>query len=518
MTAFLKYPRYKPSSVEWLGEVPEHWDVERLKCSLSEIDVRSTTGTETLLSLRMNVGLVAHNDVSTLPITSAQLIGYKKVAPGQVVMNRMRASSGIFAVATSHGLVSPDYAVFEPKGKQGTDYLLSLFKTGSMMIEFRRYSTGLGTGESGFLRLYSNFFFNIRCPIPPKAEENRIVTFLDEKTAQIDTLIAKKQRQIELLDEQKAILINRAVTRGLDPHANLQDSGIEWIGPIPKKWSLKRMRYLCTIGTGECDTKDSVPDGKYPFFVRSQTPERINSFGFDCEAILTAGDGAGVGKVFHHFVGKFDCHQRVYVLRDSSEFKPMISSFMRSDPDVIFIGEVRDRESAELAIEAAITGHKVLTTIHTPRASQIIERFQQLGIERWKIAQTLKAACAQRLVKLLCQNCRVPCNGVSEREMRLFNLDKEWAGKKLYAHRKEGCDECGGRGYLGRAALLEILPITPRTGDALAKGDLTPYELELAIRKETSLPSLRDNGLRMLAEGKTDLDALRRVLDLTYLE
>ncbi|MDA0814288.1 MAG: ATPase, T2SS/T4P/T4SS family, partial [Verrucomicrobia bacterium] len=72
-------------------------------------------------------------------------------------------------------------------------------------------------------------------------------------------------------------------------------------------------------------------------------------------------------------------------LRDSSEFKPMIASFMRSDPDIILMGEVRDRESAELAIEAAITGHKVLTTIHTPRASQIIERFEQLGLERWKI-------------------------------------------------------------------------------------------------------------------------------------
>jgi type II secretory ATPase GspE/PulE/Tfp pilus assembly ATPase PilB-like protein len=122
------------------------------------------------------------------------------------------------------------------------------------------------------------------------------------------------------------------------------------------------------------------------------------------------------------------------------------------------------------------------------------------------------------LVKLLCQNCRIMCNGVAEREMRLFNLGAEWASRRLYVHRKEGCAECGGRGYIGRAALLEILPITPRMGDALAKGDLTPYELELEVRKETSLPSLRDNGLRMLAEGKTDLDALRRVLDLTYLD
>lgn len=203
-------------------------------------------------------------------------------------------------------------------------------------------------------------------------------------------------------------------------------------------------------------------------------------------------------------------------LRDSSEFKPMIASFMRSDPDVILMGEVRDRESAELAIEAAITGHKVLTTIHTPRASQIIERFQQLGMERWKIAQTLKAACAQRLVKLLCTACREPRTGIPERELRLFHLDASWATKPVFVHHKEGCPECKGRGYSGRTAILEILPISPRLGDKLAKGEITPFELEKEVQRECGLPSLRDNGLKLMAEGKTDLDALKKVLDLTY--
>ncbi len=203
-------------------------------------------------------------------------------------------------------------------------------------------------------------------------------------------------------------------------------------------------------------------------------------------------------------------------LKDSSEFKPMIASFMRSDPDVILMGEVRDRESAELAIEAAITGHKVLTTIHTPRASQIIERFQQLGMERWKIAQTLKAACAQRLVKMLCPACKERQEGVSEREVRLFQLDPSWATRTVYVHRKDGCPECKGRGYSGRTAILEILPISPKIGDKLAKGEITPYELEQEVRRDSGLPSLRDNGLKLLAEGKTDLEALKKVLDMTY--
>lgn len=202
-------------------------------------------------------------------------------------------------------------------------------------------------------------------------------------------------------------------------------------------------------------------------------------------------------------------------LRDSAEFKPMIASFMRSDPDVIFMGEVRDRESAELAIEAAITGHKVLTTIHTPSASLIIERFQQLGTERWKIAQTLKAACAQRLVKLLCRACREPDASVSAHEIKLFQLPEEWGRRPVFKHSKEGCSECQGRGYSGRTALLEILPITPALGDALSKGQITPFELEQRIRRETGLPSLRDNGLKLLREGRTDLEALRKALDMT---
>ncbi|QQL44486.1 GspE/PulE family protein [Sulfuriroseicoccus oceanibius] len=205
-------------------------------------------------------------------------------------------------------------------------------------------------------------------------------------------------------------------------------------------------------------------------------------------------------------------------LKGPAEFKPMISSFMRSDPDIILMGEVRDTESAELAIEAAITGHKVLTTVHTPRASQIIERFEQLGMERWKIAQTLKAACAQRLCKELCTSCKIRLDGVSEEDRRVFNLEEEWAHKEVYKAAPEGCSECGGSGYKGRTAILEIIPISPSVSDELSKGTLSPYELEIRIQEEGRLPSLRKSGLRLLEAGKTDLKALAKVIDMTYTD
>ena len=203
-------------------------------------------------------------------------------------------------------------------------------------------------------------------------------------------------------------------------------------------------------------------------------------------------------------------------LKNSSEFKPMITSFMRSDPDIILMGEVRDTESAELAIEAAVTGHKVLTTIHTPRASQIIERFEQLKIERWKIAQTLKAACAQRLIKVLCPECKIPIEGIGEKERRLFNLGEEWAERSLFTGRSGGCSECRETGYSGRTAIVEIIPITPRVSDLLSKGEISPYDLEMMVLKDGALPNLRRSGLRLLADGQTDLRAISKTIDMTY--
>ena len=101
-----------------------------------------------------------------------------------------------------------------------------------------------------------------------------------------------------------------------EKYAEYQDSDVEWLGEIPNNWQVKKLKYLCKVTTGNKDTVNAVEDGKYPFFVRSQTVERINSVGADCEAVLTAGDGVGVGKVYHYYKGKFDFHQRVYMLYD----------------------------------------------------------------------------------------------------------------------------------------------------------------------------------------------------------
>lgn len=106
---------------------------------------------------------------------------------------------------------------------------------------------------------------------------------------------------------------NKQVGR-YQPYPEYKDSGVEWLGKIPSHWEVIRLKYLCDITTGNKDTVNAINTGKYPFFVRSQTIKRIDDYTFDCEAVLTAGDGAGVGKIYHHYCGKFGCHQRVYAL------------------------------------------------------------------------------------------------------------------------------------------------------------------------------------------------------------
>ncbi|MCK5545098.1 MAG: restriction endonuclease subunit S, partial [Desulfobulbaceae bacterium] len=102
----------------------------------------------------------------------------------------------------------------------------------------------------------------------------------------------------------------------MERYGKYKDSGVEWIGEIPEGWEVLRLRFLSKIKTGDKDTENREDNGKYPFYVRSQTIEHISTYSYDGEAILTAGDGVGVGKVFHYVNGKFDYHQRVYKISD----------------------------------------------------------------------------------------------------------------------------------------------------------------------------------------------------------
>jgi type I restriction enzyme S subunit len=205
------YPSYRPVRSRWIPRIPQHWLLLRAKNFLREIDERSTSGEETLLSMRQHRGLVPHNDVSVKRIDDVHLIGYKKARPDELVLNRMQAGNAMFFRNRMFGLVSPDYAVYRLLRDDNPDYLGHLFRSWPMRGLFRSESKGLGTGTSGFLRLYSDRFAALEIPLPPRTEQDQIVAYLRVQDAHIAQLIKAKRDLIGLMAEQRTVLAEQAV-------------------------------------------------------------------------------------------------------------------------------------------------------------------------------------------------------------------------------------------------------------------------------------------------------------------
>jgi len=245
MTTFPKYNRYKDSSVEWLGEIPEHWEVCALRAAAA-LYVEKNQPNLPVLSVYREYGVI-HKDSrdDNHNATSLDTSNYKVVRPGDLAVNKMKAWQGSLGVSEHHGIVSPAYITCRLNQEKVTGrYIHYLLRSKSLIGALDSISYGVRDGQWD---MRFEDFKKIAITIPPKSEQDRIVAFLDHKTEQIDALIAKKQRQIELLDEQKAILINRAVTRGLNPNAKLKPSGIEWLPEIPEDWTSIKLRHLAAL-------------------------------------------------------------------------------------------------------------------------------------------------------------------------------------------------------------------------------------------------------------------------------
>ena len=210
------YPAYKDSGVEWLGKVPEHWERRRLKTLLRVVERRSSTGEETLLSLRRDHGVVVYSEHFARPPQGRTLVGYKQLAVGQLVVNRLQANNGLIFCSGVDGLVSPDYSVFEKTAPVQMKYLSDLLRTSVYRSHFRRVSTGLGTGTAGFLRLYDDVFLSATVFLPPEGEQVAILEYLGVQTRKIEGLVASSERGLSLLDEYRARLIADVVTGKLD--------------------------------------------------------------------------------------------------------------------------------------------------------------------------------------------------------------------------------------------------------------------------------------------------------------
>lgn len=188
-------------------------------------------------------GVIKFSDVDEkrTNATSEDLSKYQEVLPGDFVLNNQQAWRGSVGVSEHEGIVSPAYIVLRLKKDLNPRFANYLFRDRSMVSQYLISSKGVGTIQRN---LYWPQLKRSRVIVPPQEEQHRIVTFLDQKTAEIDAAIAKKERLIELLQEQKNTRIHQAVLRGLNPEVSMRDSGVAWIGTVPEHWQVIPNRYI----------------------------------------------------------------------------------------------------------------------------------------------------------------------------------------------------------------------------------------------------------------------------------
>ena len=255
----MKYDSYKSSGIEWLGDVPSHWDIEKVKWIFRHVTEMSEKNNDhELLSVYTDIGVKPRKDLEARGNKASSTDNYWIVKKGDIVVNKLLAWMGAVGLSNYDGVTSPAYDVLRAIKDIDVRYYNYIFRSSQTLSEFKKRSKGIMEMR---LRLYFDELGQILFPIPPKEEQKAIADFLDKKLESINNYILKQKELIELLKEKKSSLINRVVTRGLDSSVKYKQSGIEWLGEIPKHWEVKKLsRSFKKIGSGTTPTSN---DEKY---------------------------------------------------------------------------------------------------------------------------------------------------------------------------------------------------------------------------------------------------------------
>jgi type II secretory ATPase GspE/PulE/Tfp pilus assembly ATPase PilB-like protein len=192
-------------------------------------------------------------------------------------------------------------------------------------------------------------------------------------------------------------------------------------------------------------------------------------------------------------------------------FANALRSFLRQDPDIIMVGEIRDSETARIAIEAALTGHMVLSTLHTNDAPSAITRLIEMGIEPFLVSSAVIGVLAQRLARVICPNCKEPFVPPPE-SIKKFGLLTH-SGEEVNFYRGRGCDHCKQTGYRGRSGIYELMAMTDRTR-SLTLQRASSNEIR-KVAQEEDMKTLQDDGLQKVVQGQTTIEEMLRVV---YME
>ncbi|WP_288234291.1 restriction endonuclease subunit S [uncultured Haemophilus sp.] len=268
-----RYESYKDSGVEWLGEVPHCWDVKKVKNIFHLIVEPAAKNNQCeLLSVYTDIGVKPRAELEERGNKASTTDGYWIVKKGDIVVNKLLAWMGAIGLSEYDGVTSPAYDILRPHQQINGKFFHYLFRTPLCLSEFKKNSRGIMDMR---LRLYFEELGNIYIPFPSYQEQQKIAQFLDDKTAKIDQAVDLAEKQIALLKEHKQILIQNAVTRGLNPDVPLKDSGVEWIGQVPEHWEVKKLKNIAVIFNGATPSSNNQDywDGNIVWI----TPKDINN-------------------------------------------------------------------------------------------------------------------------------------------------------------------------------------------------------------------------------------------------
>ena len=238
----------KDSGIEWIGIIPASWELYKGKYMFAQRNLRGNTIKLQLLSPTQKYGVIPQSvyeersGMNAVKLNeNANLSTLKTIHKGDFCIS-LRSFQGGFEYSEYEGVVSPAYQVFYPVTKIARGYYKYLFKECGFIEKMNSYTMTLRDGKNIAFADFGNTYI----PFPPVDEQRRIADFLDTKCAEIDALTADIQTQIDTLEQYKRSVITETVTKGLNPDAEMKDSGIEWIGVIPNEWAIRKGKYMFT--------------------------------------------------------------------------------------------------------------------------------------------------------------------------------------------------------------------------------------------------------------------------------
>ena len=291
-----RYSEYKDSGVKWLGEIPSHWELRKIFGLFSE-NKRKNTAFLYKHAMQFNYGtIVDKNECFDTEETKEIYSNYSLINKGDIVINGLNLNydfvSQRVAICPKNGIITSAYVVISPKVEINTYFYCYLFKNMDNMKIFH----GMGTGVRKTLSYKE--LRNHEVLLPPKAEQDAIVRYLDSATSEIDKAIAMQQKMIDLLNERKQIIIQNAVTKGLDENVEMKESGIFCFGKIPKHWLIKGWNHifynLDKLRKPISAEQRSRRNPQYDYYGASGVIDKIDYYNVDDKILLIGEDGANL--------------------------------------------------------------------------------------------------------------------------------------------------------------------------------------------------------------------------------